>query len=103
MAEIEDLWDELQRGRVYECNLRDPFWHLDGLQEGESVYIDIRSSILLTLIHELLHRRSPRLGERTVERESRRLFCRLTEADKRRWWNAYRKIRKPRRPKELDG
>jgi hypothetical protein len=88
---------------VYECSLRDPNWHLDGLAEGDAVYLDIRSSILLTLVHELIHRRKPRLGEQSVERLSRRLFCKMTETEKRRWWRAYRKIRKPRRPKEVDG
>lgn len=100
--DIDGIWDELHRGKIWECSLRDPHWHLDGLAEGEDVFLDIRSSILLTLIHELLHRRHPRLAERSVERISRQLFCKLTEPDKRKWWNAYRRIRKARRPKELE-
>jgi len=102
-VDLDDLWDELQRGKVYECSLRDTRWHLDGLSEGESVYIDPRSSILLTLVHELLHRRKPTWGERTVERTSRRLFSMMAESEKRRWWVAYQKIRTRRKPKDVDG
>lgn len=101
-VDLDDLWDELGRGKVYECSLRDPYWHLDGLCEGDSVYIDQRSAILLTLIHELIHRRKPRWGERMVERSSRQLFCKLTEAEKVRWWKAYRRIKQPRRPKAIE-
>lgn len=99
---LEDLYDELQRGKVYEVSLRDPRWHLDGLQDGESVYIDPRSSILEILLHELTHRRHPRLGERTVTREARRMLGRMSEADKVRWWNAYNRIKRKGRPVEVD-
>ena len=100
--DLEDLMDELHRGRVYECSLRDPKWQLDGFQEGESIYIDPRTSILETLVHELIHRRHPRLGERTVTREARRLIGRMAEQDKARWWRAYLRIKRRKQPKEIE-
>ena len=97
---LDDLWDELNRGRIVECSLRDPKFHLDGLQSGEYVYIDPRSSILETLIHELTHRRHPRMGERTVAREARRLLATMDDATKARWWRQYRKLVKKGPPVE---
>lgn len=74
--DLDDLYDELQRGKVYECSLRDPKWHLDGLSEGKCVYIDPRPAILETLVHELLHRLKPTWSEMAVRRHTSRLFRR---------------------------
>lgn len=101
--ELDDLWDELGRGKVYECSLRDPKWHLDGLQSGECVYIDPRFAILETLIHELMHRRKPRMGERAVTRLARRLVARMDEPTKAKWWRAYSRIKKKGRPIDAEG
>jgi len=100
--DLDGLWDELHRGKVWECSLRDPKWHLDGLQSGEHVYIDPRSSVLETLIHELIHRRHPRLGERVVAKTARKLLAGMTDPDKRRWWNAYRRVKRKGPPIEVD-
>lgn len=102
MADLDDLWDELGRGRVFECSLRDPKWHLDGLQSDGAVFIDPRTSILETLIHELLHRRHPRMRETAVTREARRLLGGMDEATKTRWWAHYSRIKKKRRPLDVD-
>jgi len=99
--DLEGLWDELNRGRVWECSLRDPKWHLDGLQSGENVYIDPRSSILEILIHELIHRRHPRLGERTVTKAARKLFAGMNEQDKQRWWRRYSALKRKGVPVEI--
>lgn len=103
--ELDDLYDELQRGKVYECSVRTTQfrasgrpWQFDGLQEGENIYIDPRPAILETLIHELLHRRYPRLGERSVTRIAQKLTLGMDEATKRRWWAAYRRVRRIGRP-----
>ena len=98
LALIDDLWDELRRGRVWECSLRDARWQLDGLQDGENIYIDPRPAILETVLHELLHRRKPRLGERTVTREARRLAVSMDEAQKVKWWRQYRRVKRAGRP-----
>ena len=91
---IIDLFDELKRGRIYECRLRDPKWILDGLQDGDNIYIDPRPAILETLIHELIHRRHPRFSEKKVTTEARRLLLKMSEADKATWWRRYIKVRK---------
>lgn len=101
--DLLDLWDELNRGRVYECSLRDPRWHLDGYKEGECIYIDPRPAILETLLHELLHRRHPRWGERTVTTAARRLVGRMTEQEKNTWFTAYQRIKRKARPLDVEG
>jgi hypothetical protein len=101
LAMLDDLADELKRGRVYECSLRDPKWHLDGLQDGENIYIDPRPAILETLCHELIHRRKPRWGERRVTREARRLVFGMDEATKAKWWRAYSRVKRKSGPVEV--
>lgn len=97
-VDLDDLHDELQRGHVWECSLRDPHWHLDGLREGDNIYIDPRPAILEAVLHELLHRRKPRWGERRVTKEAKALVGRMSEADKARWWRAYQRIKRKGRP-----
>ncbi len=101
-VDLNDVWEELLRGRVWECSLRDSRWHLDGLQSGENVYIDPRFAILETLVHELLHRRKPQMGERAVTRHARYLVARMDDQTKTKWWRAYRRIAKKGRPVDLD-
>lgn len=99
---LEGLWDELHRGRIYEVSLRDARFHLDGLQLGECVYIDPRPAILETLCHELLHRRHPRLTERTVTRRARRLMACMDELTKNKWMTAYNRVKRKGRPMDTD-
>jgi hypothetical protein len=102
VIDLDDLWDELQRGRVYQCSLRSKTWHLDGLQQGDCIFIDPRSAILETLVHELLHRRKPRWGERQVTRMARRLTGGMNESTKARWWRAYNRTKRVSRPVDVD-
>lgn len=99
---LEELADELQRGAIIECSLRDARWHLDGLQLGASVYIDPRPAILETLIHELIHRRHPRMGERAVTKAARKLMGSMDEQTKARWWRQYNRIKRKGKPVEVD-
>ena len=98
---LDDLWDELGRGKVWECSLRDKRFQLDGLQCGEDIYIDPRPAVLETLVHELMHRRHPRLSERTVTHRARNLVVRMDEATKRKWWRAYSRVKRKGRPVDL--
>lgn len=100
--DLDDLMDELNRGKVYECVLRDPAWRLDGLQHGEAVYIDPRPAILETLIHELMHRRKPRWSERRVTTEARTVLSKMSEQDLARWWRRYRTVVKKGRPVDVE-
>lgn len=102
VIDLDDLYDELQRGRVYECSLRATTWQPDGLQDGENIYIDPRPAILETLLHELLHRRKPRMGERRVTVTARNLVVRMDEATKARWWRAYQRIKRRGVPVDVD-
>jgi hypothetical protein len=102
LALLDDLEDEIRRGRVYECSLRDPKWHLDGLQDGETIYIDPRPAILETLLHELLHRRKPRMGERAVTQQARRLVFGMDEATKNKWWRAYQRVKRKGAPVDVE-
>jgi hypothetical protein len=99
---LEDIWGELQNGHVYECNLRSIHWQMDGLQEGKNIYIDPRPAIIETLLHELLHRLKPQWSEHKVTKRARILMLQMDETAKRQWWLAYRRIRKTRRPVEVE-
>lgn len=96
------MFEELQRGKVYECTLRDPKWHLDGFQSGEAIYIDPRPAVLESLIHELLHRRHRTWGERKVTRTARLLLAKMTDEQKATWWKAYQRIKRKGRPVAVD-
>jgi len=99
---LDDLMDEMRRGRVWECSLNSERFQVDGLQDGQNIYIDPRPAILETLCHELLHRARPRLGERTVTRTARALVLRMDEPTKARWWRAYVRTKRRRRPVNVD-
>jgi len=98
--DLDDLWDELSRGKVYETSIRTTLVRngrpvqFDGLLDGQVVYIDPRPAILETLLHELLHRRKPRWGERAVTAHARRMALHMDDATKKRWWAAYRRIKR---------
>lgn len=94
MTDLDDLWDELHRGRVYESSLRSSVWQHDGLLDGQAIYIDPRPAIIETVLHELIHRRKPRLGERTVTQMARAMVLRMDEATKAKWWRAYQRIKR---------
>ena len=99
---LDELMAELSRGRIYECSLRSEYEQVHGLQEGDTIYIDPRPAILDTLLHELLHRRYPRWGERRVRAQARRLVLMMDEPTKRTWWRAYRRVVRRSRPVEVD-
>ena len=105
-VDLDDLFDELHRGKVYECSLRGfkvngfRFVQVDGLQAGESIYIDPRPAILETLLHELLHRRKPRWTERAVSIAARNFVVKMDETTKAKWWRAYQKIKRKSCPVE---
>lgn len=82
---VDDLWNELQRGKVYECSLRGEREQVYGMQEGDCIYIDPRPAVLEFVIHELLHRRYPNYSERTVTRRARRIVVKMDEATKAKW------------------
>jgi hypothetical protein len=93
-----ELWDELRKGDVVEAFIADDV-HLDGLcsYKNGTVYVNPATNTVLTLIHELMHRRWPKWSERKVARESADLFCGMSEADVKRWYRAYQKAKRTRK------
>jgi len=101
-ATLDDLWQEMSKGKVIECSLPSKTMHVYGIQMGDGVYIDPRSAILETLLHELAHRRHPKMGERAVTTLAKRLARGMSEQDKRRWWRRYQRTRRKGRPVEVE-
>lgn len=105
LAMLDDLWLEMQRGRITEADLRDPGFHLDGLCDHgtDRVYVNPKPSVVETLLHELIHRKFKRWGERRVDREAKRLLGGMSSTDIARWYRQYQAAaRKRKRPYNLD-
>jgi hypothetical protein len=84
---FKELRAELKKGRITEAPLRGKGWHIDGLcnhDEGR-VYVDPAPTIAEILMHELLHRRFPRWGEKRVDKTARRLL-RSMNSRQAAWW-----------------
>lgn len=99
---LDDLFEEMRRGRIFECSLRAKGGQLYGLTDGRDVYIDPRPAVLEFVVHELIHRRHPRYSERTVSAKARRLVVAMDEATKARWWRAYQRIKRRGKPTGLE-
>lgn len=97
---LAELSEELAKGRVVEARLRDQTLsaHLDGLCDFGSgtIYIDPRTAIVSTLIHELIHRRWPSWGEARVWKEEQRLIANMTPDEIQRWYRKYQKAKRTR-------
>ena len=95
------LADELRQGRILEARLVEPGYHVHGLSDPATgvIVIDPAPATVSTLLHELLHRRFPRWGERRVSAEERRLMRYLSDDDIRWWYGQYlRRRKRQRRP-----
>lgn len=92
---LKALRAELRKGGIIEAPLRGDGWHIDGLCDHDEgrVYVDLAPTITEILLHELLHRRFPKWGEKRVDKTARRLLCSM---DSRRimWWSRQYKKRK---------
>jgi len=98
MALLDELADELAKGRIYEAALIDPTHHLEGLCDNGAITVDPQVSIVSTLLHELIHRRYPLWSEAKVRREEKRALGHLSQHDLRVWYRRYRRAVKKRRP-----
>ena len=83
---LAELRTELKRGNIVEAPLRSKGWHVDGLSYGDTVYVDPAPSIAEIILHELLHRRFPRWGEKRVDTTARRLL-RSMNSRQAAWWS----------------
>lgn len=86
-ALLKELRAELKKGGIVQAPIRANGWHVDGLcdHEGGTVYVDPAPAITETLLHELLHRRYPRWGEKRVDVTAKRLLRFMTPR-RARWW-----------------
>lgn len=92
-ALLKVLRDEFRRGGIHEAPLKATGWHLDGLCDHDkgAVYVDPAPSVTEALLHEVLHRRFPRWGEKRVDATARRLL-RSMNSRQVQWW--YRQFQK---------
>jgi hypothetical protein len=69
---------------------------VEGLYEPSSgnVYVDPVPNLVDTLIHELLHRRYPRWGEKRVSDTAHRLTMAMSDDERRAWYRAYQRAAK---------
>ena len=97
---LEELHDEFQRGGIAEANLRGNPDHLHGLCDWNTgrVYVNPRPGIVETLLHELIHRRHPRWGEKRVDGEARRLLSKMSDAAVAYWYRKYKAAARKRKP-----
>lgn len=99
-ARLAVLADELRRGQIVEARLRQPGYIVHGLCDRATgdILIDPAPATVSTLLHELLHRRYPDWPERRVRAEERRLLRAMSDADIARWYRAYSRRKRQRRP-----
>jgi hypothetical protein len=88
-----ELRSEFDKGAIVEANLRSlkPSEVVHGVQMGGVVIVDPTPHVVEVLLHELLHRRFPRWGERRVEVTANRLMLAMPAATRRAWYRRYRK------------
>lgn len=101
MALLDDLADELSKGRIYEATLiTDDGAHLYGLCDHEkgAITVDPKVAIVSTLLHELIHRRYPEWSEARVRRAEQRALSLLSQHDLQVWHRRYRRAVRKRRP-----
>lgn len=98
MALIDELADELTKGKIYEAALVDPTHHLEGLCDNGVITVDPRVSIVSTLLHELIHRRFPEWSEARVRRAETLALGQLSQQDIGVWYRRYRRAVRKRRP-----
>lgn len=92
-----EVWSDLREGRdIFESYLEDEA-HKDriyGLSESGKVYVNHAPHILDTLVHELLHRRYVRWGEKRVLQTASRIVASMSDAEIRQWYRRYRQVAK---------
>lgn len=90
---LVELRREFKRGAIVEANLKSekPGEVVHGVHMGQIVVVDPVPHVVEVLMHELLHRRYPRWGERRVEKTANRMMLAMAPATRRAWYRRYRK------------
>ncbi len=90
------LAEELKRGSITEVHIRYNGLHHDGLCDGQTILIDPAPHVVETLLHELLHRRFPRWGEKRVTQTAKRMVYNMDARQIRLWYRRYNRTKKTR-------
>lgn len=90
---LQILKVEFRKGGIHEAPLTAKGWHLDGMCDWEkgAVYVDPAPSVTEALLHEVLHRRYPRWGEKRVNTTARSLLRSMTSQQVRWWYRQFQK------------
>lgn len=99
------LSTELRKGRIVEAELKAEGWHLDGVCDFNTghVYVDPAPSVTEALLHEMLHRRFPRWGEKRVDASAKRLIRSMTSRQVQWWYRQFKRRKKTsRKPVNVD-
>jgi len=103
MDVLSELEAEFRKGGITLGHLVAEGEHLDGICEGKRVVVDPAPATVDTLIHEVLHRRFPRWGERRVSKTAERIVRQMDHATVRKWYRRLMKTaKKAKRPIHAD-
>jgi hypothetical protein len=95
---MEGMRDEFRKGGIIEAHIESKVKNevIHGLCDTRSgiVFVDPTLGIVDTLLHELLHRRYPRWGEKRVAETATNLTQAMSAAERRRWHRAYKRVAK---------
>lgn len=92
-----ELADEFKRGDITEAIIEAPGEHVSGICEGQRIVINPVPEVVDTLLHELLHRRYPRRGEKWVRQTTARLLFYMDTATLRSWYRRYNRTKRTRK------
>ncbi len=92
-----ELTEEMSRGGIIEAVIEAPGEHVSGICEGQSIVINPVPEVVDTLLHELLHRRFPRWGEKRVRATTARLMYYMDSATMRQWYRRYNRAKRTRK------
>ena len=102
-ALLGELVQEFRRGGIVEAPIEAPGEHVDGLCEGQRIFVNPAPQTVETLLHELLHRRYPRWGEKRVDKTTKRLVYYMDANSIQTWHRRFKRAaRKRSRPIRLE-
>lgn len=88
------VWAELGRGRIRETYIEDRTQYVDGLIEGNEIWINPAPAVVETVIHELLHRMYPDWSERYVANRTTFVMRRMTDQDVQAFYQEYQRVKR---------
>lgn len=87
---------ELRKGQIYEAPLSSAYEHVDGMYDDATgrVYVNPAPQVAETLLHEVLHRRYPRWGEKRVTKTAKQLMHHMTARQAQWWYQQFKQIKR---------